>query len=57
MSMKIESSLAERLKAGYEAYAERDLEIAEEWFPLEEDERQENDEPSSVNPPRLRKRG
>ncbi len=30
-------SLRERLKAGYRANAERDLAIAAEWFPLEEE--------------------
>ena len=30
-------SLRERLKAGYGANAERDLAIAVEWFPLEEE--------------------
>lgn len=31
------SNLAEQLKAGYKANAARDLAIAEEWFPLEEE--------------------
>jgi CopG family transcriptional regulator/antitoxin EndoAI len=30
-------SLREELKAGYQANAERDLAIAAEWFPLEEE--------------------
>ena len=30
-------SLRERLKAGYRANAEQDLEMAAEWFPLEEE--------------------
>ena len=30
-------SLRERLKAGYSANAERDLAMAAEWFPLEEE--------------------
>jgi CopG family transcriptional regulator / antitoxin EndoAI len=30
-------NLAERLKQGYLANAERDLEIAKEWFPVEEE--------------------
>ena len=30
-------SLREQLAAGYRANAERDLEIAAEWFPLEEE--------------------
>lgn len=30
-------NLREQLKAGYEANAERDLEIAAAWFPLEEE--------------------
>src|SRR5947207_13477910 len=30
-------SLGEQLKAGYRANAERDLAIAAEWFPLEEE--------------------
>ena len=30
-------NLREQLKAGYRANAERDLEIAAEWFPLEEE--------------------
>jgi CopG family transcriptional regulator/antitoxin EndoAI len=30
-------SLKERLKAGYQANAARNLEIAAEWFPLEEE--------------------
>ena len=29
--------LREELRAGYQAYAERDLKIAQEWFPLEEE--------------------
>ncbi len=33
-------NLRERLKQGYLANAERDLEIAQEWFPLEEEARQ-----------------
>ncbi len=37
--VKTQSSqnLRERLKQGYLANAERDLEIAQEWFPLEEE--------------------
>ena len=31
------ASLRERLKAGYQANAERDLAMAAEWFPLEEE--------------------
>jgi CopG family transcriptional regulator/antitoxin EndoAI len=31
------ASLREQLKAGYRANAERDLAIAAEWFPLEEE--------------------
>jgi CopG family transcriptional regulator / antitoxin EndoAI len=31
------SSLREQLKAGYQANAERDLAMAAEWFPLEEE--------------------
>ena len=31
------ASLREQLKAGYQANAERDLAIAAEWFPLEEE--------------------
>jgi len=30
-------NLRERLKQGYIANAQRDLEIAEEWFPLDEE--------------------
>ncbi|MGA2737850.1 MAG: hypothetical protein ABSG65_10420 [Bryobacteraceae bacterium] len=30
-------TLRERLKAGYRANAERDLSVAAEWFPLEEE--------------------
>lgn len=30
-------NIRERLKQGYLANAERDLEIAQEWFPLEEE--------------------
>ena len=30
-------NLRERLKAGYQANAERDLAMAAEWFPLEEE--------------------
>jgi CopG family transcriptional regulator/antitoxin EndoAI len=30
-------NLRERLKQGYRANAERDLQIAQEWFPLEEE--------------------
>ncbi len=30
-------SLREQLKAGYQANAQRNLEIAAEWFPLEEE--------------------
>jgi CopG family transcriptional regulator / antitoxin EndoAI len=30
-------NLAERLKRGYLANAQRDLEIAQEWFPIEEE--------------------
>jgi CopG family transcriptional regulator/antitoxin EndoAI len=33
-------NLRERLKAGYEANADRDLAIAAEWFPLEEEVRE-----------------
>ena len=31
------ASLREQLKAGYQANADRDLAIATEWFPLEEE--------------------
>jgi CopG family transcriptional regulator/antitoxin EndoAI len=31
------ASLREQLKAGYEANADRDLAMAAEWFPLEEE--------------------
>ncbi len=31
------ASLREQLKAGYQANAERDLAMAAEWFPLEEE--------------------
>jgi hypothetical protein len=34
------SNLAEQLKAGYLAHASRDMEIAGEWLPLEEEARQ-----------------
>ncbi|MEQ8223065.1 MAG: CopG family transcriptional regulator [Candidatus Eremiobacterota bacterium] len=30
-------ALRDRLKAGYQARAERDRKIAEEWFPVEQD--------------------
>ena len=33
-------SLREQLKSGYRANAERDLALASEWFPLEEEARQ-----------------
>ena len=36
VTTKAKSSLAERLKEGALAHAERDIEIAEEWFPIEE---------------------
>ncbi len=32
-----QQNLRERLKQGYLANAQRDLEIAQEWFPLEEE--------------------
>ena len=34
---KSKANLAERLKAGAKANAQRDLEIASEWFPLDEE--------------------
>jgi hypothetical protein len=37
VSSRGRSHLAEQLKAGYLANAQRDLEIAQEWFPLEEE--------------------
>ena len=37
VSSRGKSNLAEQLKSGYLATAQRDLEIAQEWFPLEED--------------------
>jgi CopG family transcriptional regulator / antitoxin EndoAI len=37
VSSRGRSNLAEQLKAGARAHAERDLGIAEEWFPLEEE--------------------
>ena len=37
VSSRGKSHLTERLKAGYQANAQRDLEIAQEWFPLEEE--------------------
>ena len=37
VSSRGRSNLAVQLKAGYVANAQRDLEIAQEWFPLEEE--------------------
>jgi CopG family transcriptional regulator/antitoxin EndoAI len=34
---KAKNNLAERLKQGYLANAQRDLEITKEWFPLDEE--------------------
>ena len=36
-------NLREQLKEGYMAWAERDLEITAEWFPLEEEVWQKNE--------------
>ena len=36
VTSKAKSHLAERLKQGAVANAQRDLELAEEWFPVEE---------------------
>lgn len=40
VSTRGRSNLAEQLKAGALANAKRDMAIAEEWFPLEEEARQ-----------------
>jgi CopG family transcriptional regulator/antitoxin EndoAI len=45
VSSRGKSQLAERLKAGYQANAKRDLAIAEEWFPLEEEAWQQHTRP------------
>ena len=37
VSSRGRSNLAEQLRAGYQATAQRDVEIAQEWFPLEEE--------------------
>jgi CopG family transcriptional regulator / antitoxin EndoAI len=37
------ASLREQLKAGYQANAERDLAMAAEWFPLEEEARRKSE--------------
>jgi hypothetical protein len=37
VEMQGKQTLREQLKAGYRANAERDLAIAAEWFPLEEE--------------------
>jgi CopG family transcriptional regulator/antitoxin EndoAI len=37
VSSRGKSNLAEQLRAGYQANANRDLALAEEWFPLEEE--------------------
>jgi CopG family transcriptional regulator/antitoxin EndoAI len=37
LESKAKGNLAERLKAGALANARRDLEIAQEWFPLDEE--------------------
>jgi hypothetical protein len=37
VSSRGDGNLAARLKSGYLANARRDLEIAQEWFPLEEE--------------------
>jgi len=40
VEVRSRQNLRERLKAGYEASADRDLAIAAEWFPLEEEVRE-----------------
>jgi len=45
VSSRGRSNLAERLKAGALANAKRDLAIAEEWFPLEEEAWQNRQKP------------
>jgi CopG family transcriptional regulator / antitoxin EndoAI len=37
VSTRGKSNLAEQLRTGYQANAQRDLEIAQEWFPLEDE--------------------
>jgi len=37
VKIRSRQNLGERLKEGYLANAQRDLEIAQEWFPLEEE--------------------
>jgi CopG family transcriptional regulator/antitoxin EndoAI len=37
VSSRGKSNLSEKLKEGYQANAARDLAIAEEWFPVEEE--------------------
>jgi CopG family transcriptional regulator / antitoxin EndoAI len=44
-------NLRERLKAGYQANAERDLAIAAEWFPLEEEAWRNSKPPASRRNP------
>ena len=45
VSSRGRSNLAEQLKAGALANAKRDMAIAEEWFPLEEEEWQSHAKP------------
>ena len=45
VSSRGRSNLAERLKAGALANAQRDMAIAEEWFPLEEEAWQQHTKP------------
>jgi CopG family transcriptional regulator/antitoxin EndoAI len=45
VSRRGRSNLAEQLKAGYSVNSRRDLEIAQEWFPLEEEAWQLNTKP------------
>ena len=47
VSSRGKSNLAERLRTGYQAHAQRDLEIAQEWFPLEEEAWQKNTTPNA----------
>jgi CopG family transcriptional regulator/antitoxin EndoAI len=45
VSSRGRSNLAEQLKAGYLAHANRDMAIAGEWFPLEEEAWQSRKKP------------
>jgi CopG family transcriptional regulator / antitoxin EndoAI len=45
VSSRGKSNLAKQLKAGYQQNTQRDIEIAQEWFPLEEEAWQKNTTP------------